>query len=224
MTESKLKDDPAVCQDIYSTLSTCLPSWLTFQNIWSKQNQFSSDTAIAAYYPCPRESLTSESQTPSDAELPTLNLFEAPLSLEISPSARPQDVEFRRESDDLESKESITEQEGAREVNYFVDTSYKRTSDTPTGSGCGCAELPLSAAPAGPEIRQSDSLEHDDTAASSEAEEHSHLVQEGFTHYGDSPIKVKKQSRPRGRKALLKAAAKGRKILSRVFNRRNSIQ
>jgi len=49
MKELKSSDHAAMCQGIYGTLSTCLPCWLSFQNLWSKQSQLSSDGTIAAY-------------------------------------------------------------------------------------------------------------------------------------------------------------------------------
>jgi hypothetical protein len=130
-------------------------------------------------------------------------LFEAPLCLEINhPSARPQDAEFSRETDDLENEGSITQQEDVGNENNLIEKS----------GGCGDDVLPLSCAPTGPEI-------------STETEEYSHLVQKGlFSHHEESSPskeKSKQPTHPRGRKAFSKAAAKGRKIFNRVFNRRN---
>jgi hypothetical protein len=48
MKELKLHDDSTVCQDIYSTLATCLPSWLSLQNLWSNPAG-DADAAIGAY-------------------------------------------------------------------------------------------------------------------------------------------------------------------------------
>jgi len=155
-------------------------------------------------------------------------LFEAPLSLEISPAARPQSVDFSNKSDDIESEIIITNQEYVREEDNLIEISDEVASDTNNDheSGCGfselSAELPLSLA--APEISQSDFSEHGITEISTEAED-SLLMQKGFSHYEESPSPSKeKQPRRRGRKPFLKAAAKGRKLISRMFSRRKSAQ